>query len=146
MTVTTIHMSEISDLMASNDPMATSVMSIGPSSPINTTPSMGEATAQIHESQVQAYTSDPPSRRGGGAGGMGGQGTPRRKMQKLNAEQREAFVATCCAFIVLLPNIQQMLLQQVPVLGTNNTLLTLVNASLVGILFFGLREHILDVL
>ena len=145
-------MSEISDLMASNDPMATSVMAIGPSPPVNTTPSMGEATAQIHESQVQAYTSDPPSRRAGGAGGMGGmggmggQGTPRRKMQKLNTEQREAFVATCCAFIVLLPNIQQMLLQQVPILGTNSTLLTLVNASLVGILFFGLREHILDVL
>ena len=140
-------MSEISDLMASNDPMATSVMSIGPSPPVNTTPpSRGEAPAQIHEGQVQAYTSAPPSRRAGGAGGAGGQGTPRRKMQKLNAEQREAFVATCCAFIVLLPNIQQMLLQQVPVLGTNSTLLTLVNASLVGILFFVLREHILDVL
>ena len=135
-------MSEISELMASNDPMATSVMSIGPSPPVNTTPSMSEATAQIHEKQLEAFTSNNPL----SAGNNSKETTTKRKLHKLNAEQREAFVVACCAFIVLLPNIQQMILQQLPVLGTNSTLLTLVNAALVGLVYFGLKEHVLDIL
>ena len=125
--------------MASNDPMATSVMSIGPSPPVNTTPSMSEATAQIHEKQVEAFTTNNPL-------SAGNVTATKRKLHKLNSEQREAFVVACCAFIVLLPNIQQMILQQLPVLGTNSTLLTLVNAALVGLVYFGLKEHILNVL
>jgi hypothetical protein len=70
----------------------------------------------------------------------------KRKLHRLNLEQREAFVVACCAFVVLLPNIQQMILQQLPVLGTNSTLLTLVNAALIGAVYFGLKEYILDVL
>lgn len=128
-------MSEISDLMASNDPMATSVMSIGPAPPVNTTPSISEATAQIHEKQVDAFTT--PALNGSNA---------KRKLHKLNLEQREAFVVACCAFVILLPNIQQMIVQQLPVLGANSTLFTLVNAALVGLVYFGLKEHILDVL
>lgn len=134
-------MSEISELMASNDPMATSVMSIGPAPPVNTTPSMSEATAQIHEKQVEAFTTNNPL----SAGNVSKDAT-KRKLHKLNSEQREAFIVACCAFIVLLPNIQQMILQQLPVLGANSTLLTLVNAALVGLAYFGLKEHILDVL
>lgn len=135
-------MSEISELMASNDPMATSVMSIGPSPPVNTTPSMSEATAQIHEKHVEAFTTNNPL----SAGNVSKDTATRRKLHRLNSEQREAFVVACCAFIVLLPNIQQMILQQLPVLGTNSTLLTLVNAALVGLVYFGLKEYILDVL
>lgn len=135
-------MSEISELMASNDPMATSVMSIGPSPPVNTTPSMSEATAQIHENQVEAFTTNNPL----SAGNVSKESAAKRKLHKLSSEQREAFVVACCAFVVLLPNIQQMILQQLPVLGTNSTLLTLVNAALIGLVYFGLKEHILDVL
>jgi hypothetical protein len=135
-------MSEISELMASNDPMATSVMSVGPAPPVNTTPSISEATAQIHEKQVEAFTTNNPL----SAGNVSKDTVTKRKLHKLNSEQREAFVVACCAFIVLLPNIQQMILQQLPVLGTNSTLLTLVNAALVGVAYFGLKEHILDVL
>lgn len=134
-------MSEISELMASNDPMATSVMSIGPAPPVNTTPSMSEATAQIHEKQVEAFTTNNPL-----SSGNVSRETTKRKMHKLNVEQREALIVACCAFIVLLPNIQQMILQQLPVLGTNSTLYTLVNSVLIGLIYFGLKEHILDVL
>ena len=105
---------------------------------MNTTPSMSEATAQIHEKQVEAYTAN--------AGNVSRGETTKRRLQKLNTEQREAFVVACCAFIVLLPNIQQMIVQQIPVLGTNSTLFTLVNAALIGLIYFGLKEHILDVL
>ena len=135
-------MSEISDLMASNDPMATSVMSLGPSPPTNTTPSMSEATAQIHEKQVDAFTTNNPM----SANNMSARDNSKRKLQKLSIDQREGFVVSCCAFIVILPNIQQMLLQQLPVLGSNSTLLTLVNAMLVGVLYYMLKEHILQAL
>lgn len=135
-------MSEISELMASNDPMATSVMAMGPSPPVNTTPSMSEATSQIHENQVEAFKTNNSL----SSGNVSREIPTKRKLQKLNAEQREAFVVACCAFIVLLPNIQQMLVQQLPVLGTNSTLFTLVNCSLIGLIYFGLKEHILDVL
>jgi len=128
--------------MASNDPMATSVMSIGPSPPMNTTPSMSEATAQIHENQVESFTTNNPL----SAGNISKEAATKRKLYKLNSEQREAFVVACCAFVVLLPNIQQMMHQQLPVLGTNNTLLTLVNAAIIGLAYFGLKEHILNFL
>ena len=127
--------------MASNDPMATSVMAIGPSPPVNTTPSMSDATAQIHEKQVEAFTTNNPL-----STGQISRETKKLNLQKLNKEQREAFVVVCCAFVVLLPNIQQIIVQQLPVLGTNSTLFTLVNSVLIGVIYFGLKEHILDVL
>eukprot|EP00965_Chrysotila_dentata_P129684 4287549-Pleurochrysis_carterae.AAC.1 len=65
---------------------------------------------------------------------------------KLTYEQRLSVVVACCAFIVLLPNVQQLVTQQLPVLNSNATLHVLFNSVSISILFFLMRDHILDVM
>ena len=130
--------SDISDLMASNDPMATPVMSLGPPPPQNTSPHIqGENVAQMHEQHVaMAHQADeePVAKP-----------KPTNK-SKLTVEQRVAIVVGCCAFIILLPNVQQVINQRLPVLTSNSTLQVLANSAFIGLLFFVLREHIMDLI
>lgn len=130
-------MSDIADLMASNDPMATPVMSLGPAPPTNTSPQLGhterDTTSIMHEKQIEQMS--PLS-----------QVLPDRKVtkSKLTTEQRVSIVVAICAFIVLLPNVQQLLTQQLPVLSSNSTLLVVSNSALIAGLFFVMRDHIID--
>lgn len=128
-------MSDIADLMASNDPMATPVMSLGPAPPTNTTPQTGQpdVTSVMHEKQIEQIS--PLS-----------QVLPDKKVtkSKLTPEQRVSIVVAICAFIVLMPNVQQLLTQQLPVLSSNATLLVISNSALIAGLFFVMRDHIID--
>lgn len=130
-------MSEISDLMASNDPMATPVMSLGPPPPVNTSPPPGvHDTQAIHEKQVEQMA--PLS-------SIIPKATP-KSMSKLKPEQKTSIVVGICAFLILLPNVQQMLNQHLPVLSSNATLHVVANSTLIALLFFALKDHISDLL
>lgn len=69
-------------------------------------------------------------------------GTTRPASSALNAEQRLAMVVACLAFVVLLPNVQELLVKQLPFLSNNYTLLSVANAVLIGLSVFFLKEHV----
>jgi len=129
--------SEISDLMASNDPMGTPVMALGPPPPVNTTPQIqGENTSQLHEQQIamtHQNIEEPIVHK-----------KSRNSHSKLTLEQRIAIVVSCCVFIILIPNVQQLLVNQFPVIVSNATLHVTVNAILVGLLFYFLKDQMLE--
>lgn len=130
-------MSDISELMASNDPMATPVMSLGPAPPppMNTSPPPGvNNTAAMHDKQIEQMS--PLS-------SMLPDSTKSKNLKsKLNPEQKTAVVVGICTFIVFLPNVQQLLTQQLPVLTTNSTLLVVTNSVLVAFVFLYMKDHI----
>jgi hypothetical protein len=129
-------MNEMNELLASNDPMGTPIAAIGPPPPINTTPQGGsnQNVAVMHERTVEQQLAPPT--------------TPQKKPPQsgITQAQREAFAIACCAFIVLLPNVQQLMHANLPVLASNTTLLTLVNAVLVAVLYFLLKDHVLELI
>lgn len=133
-------MSDIAELMASNDPMATPVMSLGPAPPQNTSPPPGVGnTAAMHEKQIaqmsplsQVLPDEAKA--------------PRGKGSRLSPEQKAAVIVGICTFIVLLPNVQQLLTSQLPVLTSNGTLHVVTNSVLVAFLFFYMKEHISELL
>jgi ABC-type bacteriocin/lantibiotic exporter with double-glycine peptidase domain len=130
-------MSEIADLMASNDPMVTPVMSLGPAPPLNTSPesAAGSNTAIMHEKQLEQLS--PLANV-----------IPKVSMSKskLTMEQRVTLIVAICAFVVLLPNVQQMVLNQLPVLTSNATLHVLANSVLIAVLFYTMKDHVIDLL
>ena len=134
-------MSEIADLMASNDPMATPVMSLGPSPPppLNTSQdgTSNSNTAALHEKQIEQMSPlanlIPDQKKGG-------------SKSHLSVDQKLSIVVSICAFIIMIPNVQQLLVSQLPVLTTNTTLHVVVNSALIGILFLYMKDHISDLL
>lgn len=134
-------MSDIQELMASNDPMATPVMSIGPAPPppMNTSPSPGvNNTATMHEKQMEQMS---PL-----MGMLPDSSKSKSSKTRLNPEQKTATVVAICTFIVLLPNVQQLLTQQLPVLTSNNTLHLVTNSTLVAFIFMYMKDHIGELL
>lgn len=131
-------MSDIAELMASNDPMATPVMSLGPAPPppVNTSPHLGgNNTPTMHEKQLEQMSSIFPD-----------SAKPKSSKTKLTPDQKTAVVVAICTFIVLLPNIQQLLTQQLPVLTTNSTLHLVTNSILVAFVFMYMKDHIGELL
>lgn len=133
-------MSEISDLMASNDPMATPVMNLGapPPPPVNTMPGPTDPSLYDRsvEMQVPGLSGTPPQ-------------TEARQAQtksKLTTEQKLTVVVAICAFIVLIPNVQQLLNQQLPVLSSNATLQVLVNAAFIAALYHVMKDQMMTLL
>ena len=130
-------MSDIAELMASNDPMATPVMSLGPAPPppMNTSPPPGvNNTANMHEKQIEQLsplTNMLPE-----------SAKAKSSKTKLTADQKTAIIVGICTFLVFLPNVQQLLTQQLPVLTTNNTLLVVTNSILVAFVFMYMKDHI----
>jgi hypothetical protein len=134
-------MSDIAELMASNDPMATPVMSLGPAPPppMNTSPPPGvNNTATMHEKQIEQMS--PLS------GMLPDSAKSKNSKTKLNPDQKTAIIVSICTFIVLLPNVQQLLTQQLPVLTTNSTLHLITNSVLVAVVFMYMRDHIGELL
>ena len=136
-------MSDIAELMASNDPMATPVMSLGPAPPppMNTAPPPGVSnTATMHDKQIEQMS---PL-----VGMLPDSAKSNRNSQKtkLNADQKIAIVVGICTFLVFLPNVQQLLTQQLPVLTTNSTLLVATNSVLVAFVFMYMKDHIGELL
>ena len=131
-------MSDIAELMASNDPMATPVMSLGPAPPppMNTSPPPGvNNTAIMQEKQLEQMSTVIPD-----------YNKPKQQKSKLSADQKTAIVVGICTFVVLLPNVQQLLAQQLPVLTTNSTLHVVTNSVLVAFIFMYMKDHIGDLL
>ena len=134
-------MSDIAELMASNDPMATPVMSLGPAPPLpmNTSPPPGvNNTASMHEKQIEQMS--PLS------GILPDSAKSKSSKTKLSSDQKTAIVVAVCTFIVLLPNVQQLITQQLPVLTTNSTLHLITNSALVAIVFMYMKDHIGELL
>ena len=130
-------MSDIAELMASNDPMATPVMSLGPSPPppVNTSPPPGvNNTATMHEKQMEQMS---PL-----AGMLPDSSKSKSQKSKLSSEHKTAVVVGICTFIILLPNVQQLLVQQLPVLTTNSTMHVVTNSILVAFVFLYMKDHI----
>ena len=132
-------MSEIADLMASNDPMATPVMSLGPSPPppVNTSQDGASNTAALHEKQIEQMSPlanlIPEQKKG-------------MSKSKLGVDQKLSIIVSICAFIILIPNVQQLLVSQLPVLTTNTTLHVVANSALIGLLFMYMKDHISELL
>lgn len=129
-------MSDIADLMASNDPMATPVMSLGPSPPppINTSPPPGvNNTSEMHEKQLEQMS--PLSSM------LPNAMKSKTNKSRLSSDQRSALIVGICAFIVLLPNVQQLLVQQLPVLTSNHTLHVITNSILIAFVYMYLKDH-----
>ena len=134
-------MSDIAELMASNDPMATPVMSLGPAPPppMNTSPPPGiNNTATMHEKQIEQMS--PLS------GIIPDTAKPKSSKTKLSQDQKTAIVVAICSFLVLLPNVQQLLTHQLPVLTTNNTLLLVTNSILIAFVFMYMKDHVGELL
>jgi hypothetical protein len=130
-------MSDIAELMASNDPMATPVMSLGPAPPppMNTSPPPGvNNTASMHEKQIEQMS--PLS------GILPDSTKSKSPKTKLTPDQKTAIIVAICTFIVFLPNVQQLLTSQLPVLSTNNTFLLLTNSTLVALVFMYMKDNI----
>lgn len=130
-------MSDIAELMASNDPMATPVMSLGPAPPppMNTSPPPGVSnTASMHEKQIEQMS--PLS------GILPDSTKSKSSKTKLTSDQKTAIIVAICTFIVFLPNVQQLLTSQLPVLSTNNTFLLLTNSTLVALVFLYMKDNI----
>jgi len=130
-------MSDIAELMASNDPMATPVMSLGPAPPppMNTSPPPGVSnTASMHEKQIEQMS--PLS------GILPDSTKSKSPKTKLTSDQKTAIIVAICTFIVFLPNVQQLLTSQLPVLSTNNTFLLLTNSTLVALVFLYMKDNI----
>ena len=131
-------MSDITELMASNDPMATPVMSLGPSPP---QVSPGDAMDRreqnpppFPQSMTHMMPVEPPSNNNATLP------PGRRGNLNLTREQQDCVVVVVCAFVVLLPNVQALLTQQLPVLKSNETLFVLVNSVLIALLYFFVRD------
>lgn len=131
-------MSDIEELMASNDPMATPVMSLGPAPPpMNTSPPPGvNNTASMHEKQIEQMSPLPSIM----------PGKSKSSKTALTPDQKSAVVVAICTFLVLLPNIQQLLTQQLPVLTTNSTLHLVTNSILVAFVFMYMKDHLGELL
>lgn len=132
-------MSDIAELMASNDPMATPVMSLGPAPPppMNTSPEVNN-TATMHDKQIEQMSPLmdvlPDSSKS------------KPSKTRLKPDQKTAIVVAICTFLVLLPNVQQLLTQQLPVLTSNNTLHLVTNSILVAFVFMYMKDHIGELL
>tara|TARA_Y100000389_G_C17378070_1_gene472759 strand:- start:665 stop:1069 length:405 start_codon:yes stop_codon:yes gene_type:complete len=134
-------MSDIAELMASNDPMATPVMSLGPAPPppMNTSPPPGvNNTATMHDKQIEQMS---PL-----MGVLPDSSKSKPSKTRLKPDQKTAIVVAICTFLVLLPNVQQLLTQQLPVLTTNNTLHLVTNSILVAFVFMYMKDHIGELL
>lgn len=134
-------MSDIAELMASNDPMATPVMSLGPAPPppVNTSPPPGVNNfATMHEKQIEQMS--PLS------GIIPDTAKPKSFKTKLTVDQKTGVIVAICTFLVLLPNVQQLLTQQLPVLATNSTLHLVTNSILVAFVFMYMKDHIGELL
>uniref|UniRef100_A0A6C0IXT0 Uncharacterized protein n=1 Tax=viral metagenome TaxID=1070528 RepID=A0A6C0IXT0_9ZZZZ len=130
-------MSDIAELMASNDAMATPVMSLGPAPPppMNTSPPPGvNNTATMYNKQIEEMS--PLS------GIIPETAKSKSSKTKLTADQKTAVVVAICTFLVFLPNIQKVLTQQLPVLATNSTLHLVTNSTLVAFVFMYMKDHI----
>ena len=134
-------MSDIAELMASNDPMATPVMSLGPAPPppMNTSPPPGvNNTATMHDKQIEQMS---PL-----MGVLPDSSKSKPSKTRLKPDQKTAIVVAICTFLVLLPNVQQLLTQQLLVLTTNNTLHLVTNSILVAFVFMYMKDHIGELL
>ena len=121
---------DLSELMASNDPMATPVMSVGPPPAMPTHPSNDGMQQQPIAPLMQPPVpmTDAPKKK------------PNYNPMQ-SPEAKDAFLVTLISFIVLMPTVQRSILTQFPVLE-DRTYLGLATAVLTGFAFYYAREHL----
>lgn len=125
---------ELNELMASNDPMATPVMPVGPPPAMPTHPSSDSVAQQPIAPMMQppVHQTQPPAQQ-------------KKKSLMQNSELKEAFLVALLCFIVLMPGVQRTLITQLSFME-DKTNAALVTSSLVGISFFFIREHLQNII
>ena len=132
----------LTSLMESGDPMLSAVQNepsplgaaapLGPPPPMNTQPISPPSHQQL---QAMMQPSVP---------------TPRPRPNaatdtSMTPDLKDAFVVALVAFVVLLPNVQALLSARLGFMS-HKTTATLVNAALMAVAFYFLKEHILGLL
>ena len=129
-------MSSISELMAAGDPMLSPVgteqdMGALPP-PMNTTPM--NAPSPQHEQFQQMMAPQPPPVK-----------PKKKKMSGVTVDMKDAVAVALVAFAVLLPNVQTMLTSKIAMMKTPTTA-TLLNAIIIAVAFYMLKEHVVGML
>lgn len=127
--------SELNELMASNDPMATPVMPIGPPPAAPTGPSTDNVQqppiAPMMQPPLTVNTQNAPP--------------PKKKSPLQSAEMKDAFLVALVCFVVLMPGVQRTLFTQLSFME-DKTNAALVTSALVGIGFFFARDQIQNIM
>lgn len=126
-------MSSISELMAAGDPMLSPVgteQEMGPPPPMNTTPM--NAPPQHQQMQDLMAARPPPVKK-------------KKTVTAVTPDMKDAVVVALVAFAILLPNVQTMLSSKISMMKTPTTA-TLLNAILIAVAFYMLKEHVVGML
>ena len=127
-------MSSISELMAAGDAMLSPVSAeqeMGPPPPINTTP-MHAPPPQHQQMQDLMAARQPPMKK-------------KKKMSSITPDMKDAVVVALVVFAVLMPNVQAMLSSKIHMMKTPTTA-TLLNAILIAVAYYMLKEHVVGML
>ena len=134
----------LTDMMAAGDPMLTPASQdqgapIGPPPPMNTTP---EQQPPANHQQMQQMMMQQPL-----LPQTAVTGSPPKKKTKteLPDDVKDAFVVSMVAFLVLVPNVQSLIASKLSIME-NPTAATLVNAVLIAVAFYFLKEHVVGML
>ena len=120
--------SPLSELMASNDPMATPLMSVGPPPAMPTGPATDPHIGQPIAPMMQPPVGDsPPSQKRSKQSGAGG-------------DLRDAFIVALVCFISLMPTVQRILASQLSMME-DKTSAAVVTSCIAGIGFYVLKEY-----
>lgn len=119
--------SELQELMASNDPMATPIMSVGPPPAMPTHPSNDGMQQQPVSPLMQPPITTADTK---------------KKVQFINSpEVKDAFLVALVVFLVLMPSVQTALINQFSLLE-DKTMLGLASSSLAGAGFFFAKQYL----
>ena len=120
---------DLQELMASNDPMATPIMSVGPPPAMPTHPGndsiQQQPIAPLMQSQIPMVNSEKP----------------KKKSPLSTPEAKDAFLVALLVFLVLMPGVQAALLNQIPMLE-DKTMMGLASALLAGVGYFFAKQHL----
>lgn len=127
-------MSSISELMAAGDPMLSPVGAEqdmgGLPPPMNTTPMNAPPPQHQQLQQMMAPPAVKPKK---------------KKTNSVPVDMKDAVAVALVAFAVLLPNVQTMLTSKIAMMKTPTTA-TLLNAIIIAVAFYMLKEHVVGML
>lgn len=120
---------DLQELMASNDPMATPIMSVGPPPAMPTHPS----NDGIQQQPISPLMQPPVP--------LGNPNSKKKKSFMNSPELKDAFLVALIVFLVLMPSVQTTLLSHMPALE-DKTLAGLASAVLAAVGYYFGKQHL----